>query len=638
MLDFIRSSAESWLIKVAFGIIIIVFVLGFGYSALRNPGQSGAGALAYVNGSTIGVDDFLARTRLSYPSDRLDELRKDGRTVQLLNDMVREELLVQEANKLGISISDQEVQHEIMQLTFFQNLDNQFDRNIYERQLANIGISTSYFENVIRRTMLAAKVTEYVTLAAHVDEAMARQSFDFYMEQASVEFLAVDNEDFYNATEVTDQDLADYYDAHSDDFRVAERLDMDYLLFTPTELAPLADVSQEEIESYYEARKDSEYLQQERVKAKHILIPVQSGASEDEVEAARQKAQAVYDRLEAGESYDDIFAEFESGESEGLAQDLGWFPRGQMAAEFEQAAFDVPAGTYSEPVLTMFGWHVILVQDHEDAHPIPLEDLEADIREVIAEKKAQGMINEMLDTAIVQVYAGDSLETIAADLGMAVRQSGLFSMADNMEGTAIDEDALPDLFALGQDATTDWPVPVDQGFLLGRITEKRPAELRTLDEEEVHDAVYQAVMDEQAKEMARARADEILAQVQGPGLDAELEAQLLPSSPFFRSPDLNFGLSVPQEILDDAFAAEPGQWLPRTYEDAAGFVIVRLKEISLPTDEQWEESRVEIMDSQLGAERDVLFSAFFQTLLTDAEIETVDQAEPYWKPDEVSEY
>ena len=633
MLDKIRSSAESWFIKIAFGVIIIVFVLGFGYSALRNNNQgSSAGVIAYVNEHPISVDDFMARARVTYVGTRLDELRADGRTVQLLQDMLREELLLEEADRLGITVSDREVRKEILLLTMFQGLDNVFSQDIYERSLAQVGVSKAYFENLIKKQLIRDKMSRYLTLGAQVDEQEARDYFDFYMEQATVDYLGVDKSDFMNATEAGEEDIAAYYEANPDQFRVADRIRVSYLLFTPAELASLAEVSQEEIAAYYEARKDSEYMQQERVKAKHILIPAAEDADEATVEQTSLQARSIHDRLQQGEAFDDIFAEYEANATLGLAQDLGWFPRGQMAAEFEQAAFSVPPGTYSEPIRTSFGWHVILVEEYEPAHPTPLEDLSDQIRDIIATSKGAAMLNDLLDTAIVQVYAGDSLETIARNLGLALRQSELFTQGDNLPDVVVDEDALPDLFALDADATTDWPVPVKDGFILADVLEKLPAQLLPL--EEVRESITQTILDAKALEMAQARAEELLAQIQESGLPEELESQVATSFPFFRRPDLNFGLSVPQEIITDAFAAEPGQWLPHPYADNLGFVLARLKERTLPTDEEWVQSRDDVMASLLEVERNFLFSSYLQDIYEAAAIETVDEAEMYWKPDE----
>ncbi len=91
----------------------------------------------------------------------------------------------------------------------------------------------------------------------------------------------------------------------------------------------------------------------EEVKASHILV-------ETEEEANRLKAE-----IESGKNFEDIAAQYSKCPSGANGGDLGFFPKGVMVKEFEDAAFALPVGEVSEPIKTQFGWHLILVTDKQ---------------------------------------------------------------------------------------------------------------------------------------------------------------------------------------------------------------------------------------------------------------------------------
>ncbi|THB67592.1 MAG: hypothetical protein D6E12_08265 [Desulfovibrio sp.] len=628
MLDSIRNSAQSWLIKVAFAIIILAFVLGFGYSALQNQG-SGENIMAYVNERPIFLSEFQARARMFYPNMEANTLLQDGVLQELFQLMVHQELMLEQAEAMGITASDNEVREYITQIPYFQGVDGYYDADLYDYHLASTGINPTFFESTVREQLILEKFQNYISLSVAVDEQHAREDFNYLAEQVTADLLVVNPEDFLNATQVLESDIETYYEEHAEDFEVAERVRLSYLLFTPESLAPLAEVSDEEIQAYYDARKENEYMQMEQVNAKHLLFKVASDADEETAQAAEAQAWEAHTRLEQGEEFVAMSEEIQANATNAEYQDLGWFTAEFMDPDFVAASFSLEPGTYSEPVRTQFGWHLILVEEHKEPQPTPLADLEEQIRQTIAERKAAALHDDLLDTAIVQVYAGDDLETIAQDLGMELRESDLFTKEQNLSDAAITEDNLDDIFALEQGEVTDWTVSVDSGSLLATVVESRPRELLPLDE--VRGQVENLIHDNQAMLLAMARVEEVLDMVaESPALPPELEAQLVETPPMYRMPEYNQGSFIPQELTDAAFDAEPGEWLPQHYTVFGSFVLARVSDRILPSDEDWETARAEFMENAVDMERNSLLEAYVKALALNSEVNTVNSAERFW--------
>lgn len=149
-----------------------------------------------------------------------------------------------------------------------------------------------------------------------------------------------------------------------------------------------AKVTDEEIKKVYDdyvAKFESE----KEVKAKHILVD-----SED-------LAKEIIAKLESGEEkFEDLALKYSKDQP-----DLGYFTANVMVPEFSEAAFKMDKGSYSkEPVKTEFGYHVILVEDVRDTKPLPLENIQEQIRMNLSQQVVAEVIKELNDNAKVEKF------------------------------------------------------------------------------------------------------------------------------------------------------------------------------------------------------------------------------------------
>ncbi len=116
-------------------------------------------------------------------------------------------------------------------------------------------------------------------------------------------------------------------------------------------------ISEEDMRTFYDENRDTAFVIPESIEASHILVRVDENQSE---EAALDKIQDIKAMIDEGMDFGDAAVQYSEGPSNTNRGVLGQFGRGQMVPEFEEAAFNLEVGTVSEPVLTQFGYHLIL--------------------------------------------------------------------------------------------------------------------------------------------------------------------------------------------------------------------------------------------------------------------------------------
>ena len=426
-----------WAVAVAF-VASLFFV---GATTLRKivRGETAGATIVEIDGKKIGQNEFepifyremkLRYQRFQRDSERplTEAAERDLRLATanaVLNQIVMKELVLREARRMGLRVSDEEIRILLENNPNFQS-GGEFDRRKYETFVAEQqGMTPGEFESWLRDAVLMDRVFEMVSAAARVSDAEVKARFDEETEKVRVAYA------FLPATpdaeaKPSDGELKAFYSAHLDDYRLPQRVRIRYAFVDLDKTREGIEISAAQVREYYERNK-AVHFDAGEIRCRHILFEVKPGQPESAWEDARRKAAATAARIRAGEDFAKLAEELSDDPgSAARGGDLGFFGRGQLDPDFEEAAFALEEDELSGPVKSVFGYHVV----KREADVPAFEEQADEIREMLGKQLAedQAMATAMELTARA---AGEAdLAAEAGALGLKVVEPEPFAAGD----------------------------------------------------------------------------------------------------------------------------------------------------------------------------------------------------------------
>jgi peptidyl-prolyl cis-trans isomerase C len=162
------------------------------------------------------------------------------------------------------------------------------------------------------------------------------------------------------------------------------------------EVAAAPAATDEEVRDFY-AKNPDRFQREESVRASHILITADEKADDALKRKARAEIEAILKRAKKGEDFAALAKAHSQDGSAAQGGDLNYFSRGQMAPPFEQAAFGLQPGQFSDVVTTQYGYHIIKVTDRQAASVVPLEQVSERVKQFLTEQHKQERADAFID-------------------------------------------------------------------------------------------------------------------------------------------------------------------------------------------------------------------------------------------------
>jgi peptidyl-prolyl cis-trans isomerase D len=513
MLHLMRKHASSWMIKIVLFAIVVVFVF-WGVGSMRSRRAS---RVADINGEIISQDMYqkayyrlLDNYRRVYGDQYNDTLLKMLHPEETaLNQLVNKTLMMQEAKRLGIDISEEELANAIRQIPAFQNNGN-FDYRRYNQLLSQNNITPEQFESDQRDQIILDQLRAVVLGGITVTEDEARQWYDWSDTQINLSYVLFSPDRNPNI-HPTQKEIQAYFEEHKEAYRTQPRIKVRYLYFNPAIYKAQVKISDERIAEYYQAHPD-EFKTQKRVKARHILIKVDEGADEKTVAAKKAEASKVYKLAVGDKDFAALAKKYSQGPTKDKGGELGWFTRDKMVEPFAEKAFSMKAGEISEPVRTHFGWHIIKVEQIEEASTTPLKAASDGIRKKLVDEKAKELAFSKAEEVYDSVFDGDDLGAAGEAHQVPVATTDFFTAAKGPTEKQIGQPAKFAKVAFGLEKMAISEIQdLDNGYYLLQVIDRNEAVIPPL--EQVLSKVNEDVIKERQDQQAQADAQDFLVKV-----------------------------------------------------------------------------------------------------------------------------
>lgn len=442
MIRFLQQE-NNRLIKALFVVVIAVSSVSMVVYLIPGlTGQSASGADTYAviyphwwsrilsSGTVISQQKVAQMTeqriRSQYPQYAGNAMVTSMLEPQVANQLVQQQIMLNEAERLGIHVTDEDVRQYLQNgpsaTVLYPN-----GKFIGQQQYAALiqsrfDISVTDFEQGVKQDITMRRLESLITAGVTVSDQEVREAYRKGNIKIKFDYAVLSAEDLQKQINPSDADLEAFFKKNAPRYATAvpEERTISYFAFTVDQVpGGVPQPSQQEIQQYYNAHQ-TEYAAPEQARARHILIQVPAGADAKTDAAAKAKAEGLLKQLKAGAKFEDL-AKKNSDDpgSKETGGELGFAQRGRMVPEFDRAIFSQKIGDLAI-VKTQFGYHIVQVEERQAAHTQALSEVLPTIQATLIRQKsaaaqqnyAQALTSEAVKNGLDKTAAAHHLQLV----------------------------------------------------------------------------------------------------------------------------------------------------------------------------------------------------------------------------------
>lgn len=561
--------------------MVVTLIPGFGTGGGSQSDQT----LAKINGEPLTMREVAMRVEQQLRGSGMSRQNAFALANDTYNQLLQQRSVEYLAKKMGFKVTDNDIV-EAVKIVVPQLFPNgQFvGKDVYAAFLAQRGMSVPEFESRLRTQLLTGKIGNLIDEGVIISPAEIEAEYHKQNDKIKIEYIAVRQPEIAKQVSVTDADVRAEFDKNKANYKLPEKRSATIFVLDEAKLAATMQPSDADLRRAYEDQKDR-FRTPERLKVRHILIKT-SEKPAAEVAKLQAKAEDLLKQIKAGGN----FAELAKKNSEDTGSavnggELGYVVKGQTVKNFEDAAWALKPGELSGVVKTEYGFHILQLQERENARVRPFEEVKAELANETAKQVVFDRMQRNMDTLRADlVKSQNNLPELATKAGAQLIQAPPMTAAEaNYPELGSAPELSAQIFALKKGDATSIVQVGGNKLALAVLTGSEPEHPATF--EDVQARIRQSLAMRKAAELTAKTAQEVFAKAKAPGADlkkiaAEMKLEYKTAPEFGRNGAAEgVGSGV---MFADAFG-KPAGYVPNVIGIGDNSFIARVTD-SIPAD------------------------------------------------------
>jgi peptidyl-prolyl cis-trans isomerase D len=558
MLNSFRSIGKSFLAKCLLVLLVLSFVVwgveDMVKSSGRNPEVASVGDINITTQELLrGVQQETENLHRAMGSSFSPDIIKAMNVPQwVLQKLINSALLKQETLALGLIPSDTEVVKRIRVSQEFQDQKGNFDKNIFEARLRNIGMSEKIFVEKLREDIAINALMETFSTNIPVSATAIQTIMEAREEQRNIALYQLPAAAISPITKEDEEKIKNYYNTHSKDFTLPEYRTLSYVTLSNDTVPKQTKVSEEELKALYNERIE-EYKRPERRSVEQLLF------------ATQDQAKAAHEMIVAGKTFEQLAKDLPILNKQSVS--MGKIERSGLIKDAEEKVFALTKGASTDPIESPFGWHVFHVTAIDAPSTASFEEMRKSLEKQLLMIDSDQSLTKFANKFEDALAGGSTFAEAAKEFGLKVTQVGTV----DRQGLSINgakNAAIPTLDkfleqAFKAEEKTESPMTTSKGGIMYtvHVDSVTPEKVQPL--EVVKPQVISAYQKEEQNKKLQLLATEVSREFSSApdraAVIAKYNLQSITSGNVSRDSRALGNITLPADLLNDVFAGKKNQ-------------------------------------------------------------------------------